>query len=277
VSSKDLQLAHANGRVKLTLDSRRAEIRGIAVWLSHAVVLHQGTPHVSALDLQGVVRPLLQGVPRPSTAPRVRTICIDPGHGGHHVGYQVGPNQEKRATLVWAKDLGDRLRRAGFNVVYTRARDVYVDVGERPEIAHRRRADLFISLHFNSDGGGNGARGVETYCLTPAGARSTNDRGEGGDLERRPGNKNDAKNLLLAHAIQRSLVTRLGFEDRGVRRARFAVLRTAEMPAVLVEGGFLSDRAEAARILDPEFRGRMAQAVVTAIQEYKRAVEPSGS
>src|SRR6185436_15886135 len=110
----------------------------------------------------------------------------------------------------------------------TRSSDSFVELPTRPFIANRADADLFVSLHFNSADAGS-ARGIETYCLTPALASSTNARGEGATTGSYPGNKQNEKNIALAYQMQKSLVKSLSAEDRGVRRARFAVLKTTAM------------------------------------------------
>jgi N-acetylmuramoyl-L-alanine amidase len=111
------------------------------------------------------------------------------------------------------------------------------------------------------------------YSLTPARASSTNAGGEGADTGPCPGNRHDSANMLLAYQLQRSLVRNLGSEDRAVRRARFAVLRTAQMPAVLIEAGFLSHPVEAKRIYSAEYRRKLAQAIVNGVLAYQRIVE----
>ena len=109
--------------------------------------------------------------------------------------------------------------------------------------------------------------------MTPARTSSTNARGEGASSGSYPGNRSDPKNLLLGYHVQRSLVHRLGMEDRGVRRARFAVLRTAEMPAILIESGFMTNPAEAKNIFNPTYRRQLAQAIVSGVVSYKRMME----
>jgi N-acetylmuramoyl-L-alanine amidase len=173
-----------------------------------------------------------------------------------------------------AQELGAQLKRAGFNASLTRTTDTFIDLPLRPDIARRRRADLFISLHWNSvDSGKNDVRGIETYCLTPTGAPSTNAGGEVIGAGTKPGNRFNEKNMFLAYLLERSLVRNLGASDRGVRRARFAVLRTAEMPAVLIEGGFMSHPVESRRIYDLAYQRQMARSIVEGILAYKRQVE----
>jgi N-acetylmuramoyl-L-alanine amidase len=204
---------------------------------------------------------------------KIKTICIDPGHGGKDPGNRVGWNQEKKYTLLLAQEVSTQLKTAGFNVVLTRRSDSFVDLPSRPELARARRADLFVSLHFNStEEARNQVQGSEVYCLTPAGAFSTNARGEG-DSRSVAGNRNDEKNMLLAYQIQKSILKNLGVEDRGVKRARFAVLRDTTMPAILVEAGFMSHPTEGKKIFNPAYRQQMARAIVEGILNYKQAVK----
>jgi N-acetylmuramoyl-L-alanine amidase len=134
---------------------------------------------------------------------------------------------------------------------------------------------LFISLHWNATTvGKNDVKGVQTYCLTPAGAASSNSGDDVSDVEAKPGNRNDRQNLLLAYDLQRALTHDLDADDHGVRRARFAVLCDAPMPAVLIEGGYMSHPVESRQIYDAGYRRRMAAAIVAGVQAYKHQVEP---
>jgi N-acetylmuramoyl-L-alanine amidase len=112
---------------------------------------------------------------------------------------------------------------------------------------------------------------VEIFCCSPAGATSTNARGEG-DTRWVVGNRNDEKNMLLAYEMQRAYGKNLAVEDRGVKRARFQVLREATMPAILIEGGFMSHPSEGKKIYDPAYRKQMARAIVNGILGYKKVV-----
>jgi N-acetylmuramoyl-L-alanine amidase len=109
--------------------------------------------------------------------------------------------------------------------------------------------------------------------MTPAGAPSTNAHGERDNEEWSVGNRSNDKSMFLAYQMQKSLTRNLGVEDRGVHRARFAVLREAVMPAILIEGGFMSNPAEGRKIFDPAYRREMAKAVAAGIIAYKKAVE----
>jgi len=265
-------LTNAKARLQLLMDSREARVNGIQLWLLFPLVARSGEIFISRLDVENTLRPLLSPPALPA-GKKAKIICLDPGHGGKDSGNRVGFKPEKEFTLRLAFELRDQLRKAGFKVYLARYSDQFVDLPDRPAVARRHKADLFVSLHFNAaDGGRNDAKGAEVYALTPAGALSTNARGEGngGWVA---GNKFNANNLLLACEIQKSLVRRLEVEDRGVRRARFAVLRDATMPAALIEAGFMSHPTEGKKIFDAAYRRAMAQAIVDGITSYKRIVE----
>jgi N-acetylmuramoyl-L-alanine amidase len=164
------------------------------------------------------------------------------------------------------------LRRAGYTVSFTRTSDVFVELTSRAELANRRHADLFISVHFNSFRNSD-VRGVETYCLTPQGAASSNDPGGRGSKSAVAGNQNNAKNVALAYQIQKSILRGTGSEDRAVKRARYEVLREAEMPAVLIESGFMSNPAEAKKIYSATWRREVAAAIVAGVRGYRSVVE----
>ena len=268
-----LQLTNRRAKVLLTVDSREAEINGVAVWLLFPTVSRQGGLYLAQLDAQTTLQPILSP-PRNRPGASVKSVCLDAGHGGKDPGYRVGANQEKKYTLLLTQELRDQLTRAGMKVSLTRNSDAFVELPARPDLAKRRGADLFVSLHFNaSETSQNTVQGAEVYCLTPAGAPSTNKQGEGGGARSFPGNRFNDKNMFLAYQIQRSLTKGLGVEDRGVHRARFAVLRDAVMPAVLIEGGFMSHPTEGRKIFDPDYRREMARAIANGLLAYKRAVE----
>ena len=274
IPREQVKLTSPSVTLSVWADSRRMSFNGVNVWLAGPIVMRNGSTYIAAVDLATAIRPLLNPARNAPGRP-LRVICLDPGHGGKDPGNREGAQFEKRYTLLLAQELSDQLRKAGFKVFLTRTSDRFVDLPERIEMARRRKADLFVSLHFNSaDGpGGAGVRGSEVYCLTPPRTSSTNARGEGAQAGICPGNRFDSKNILLAYRIQRALLQRLGSEDRGVRRARFAVLRGAEMPAVLVEAGFMTHAAESRKIYDPAHRRQMATAILEGLQAYRNLVD----
>lgn len=272
--SREVLLTGPSTRIALQVDGMRAEVNRVALWLSYPVVASENQVYITSQDARGVLDALLQPHRLPPGR-RIRTICLDPGHGGKEPGQKSGTRLEKKYTLLLAQEVKALLVAAGFNVILTRRDDSYVDFPERTAIARRGGADLFVSLHYNAspDGGGD-AGGVEVYAMTPEGARSTNVSNDVGSLKAWTGNETDAENVLLAYQLQKSLLQRLpGTEDRGVRRARFMVLRLAEMPAVLIEGGFMSNSSDARWIFADAGRRKMAQAIVEGIQGYRRQLE----
>jgi N-acetylmuramoyl-L-alanine amidase len=270
-------LTNKTSRLEFDQDSADATINGIGVRLCHPVARGGA---ISELDLESTIRPLIFAPKH--AAKRITTICLDPGHGGKDTGYQVGrffPHNEKTYTLALALELRRQLAAAGFMVILTRETDVYPELSARPELANRRGADLFISLHFNSfPPDPASVQGPETYCITPVGAASSNDtEGIGASHGVCPANRVQDRSLLLAYQVQRALVRGLGVTDRGVRRARFEVLRTAQMPAILLEGGYLSHPGEGKRIFDEGWRKQMAAAIVRGILNYQKLTAPQGA
>jgi len=273
------EIAATNRTTRLVFDkdSNITQINGVHVALSFPVAVDKGTPLIAQFDLDNTVRPLL--FPSRYLEPkRIATICLDPGHGGKDTGNRVGgffSHNEKTYTLLLAQELHDQLRRAGFNVILTRTKDAYVDLPQRPALANRFGADLFVSLHFNAaPTSRNEVAGPETYCITPVGAASSNALGEGADHSPTTANRAEKKSLLFAYQIQKSLVQNLGVNDRNVRRARFAVLRDAQMPAILIEGGYMTNPTEGKRIYDAAWRRQMAAAIVKGILNYQNLAAP---
>ena len=272
--SRALRATNRSVRLNFTLSARQIELNGVTVWLSIPITPYRGRVYVATLDVRTALQPLLQPA-RGKPNQKLSVIALDAGHGGRQPGNQVGDRLEKTYTLLLARKVRSLLREAGFSVVMTRDSDVFVDLPERPAIARRKGADLFVSLHYNSvASGAESARGIEVYCLTPAGVPSTNSRAdEVAATQASPGNFNNSRNVLLAFQVQRALVKNLRPTDRGVRRARFSVLRTAEMPAILIEGGFMCDPEDAKDIFDSAGQAQLARAIVDGVLAYRRLVE----
>jgi N-acetylmuramoyl-L-alanine amidase len=275
----EIILTNRATRLVFDVDSAQAQINGVNVRLSFPIAGVRGVPLIAQLDLDTAVRPLIYP-PKISTK-KITTICLDPGHGGkdtgNHVGFGFFGHSEKTYTLLLALELRGQLQKAGFNVILTRSTDTYVDLPARPALANRRGADLFVSLHFNaSQTDKNDVAGPETYCITPVGAVSSNAHGENGEFGSAigtgptPANRLQNQSLLLAHQMEKSLVQNLDAPDRGVRRARFAVLRDAAMPAILIEGGYMTNPAEGKKIYDSAYRKQMAAAMVKGILAYQK-------
>lgn len=266
----ELVATNQTTRLVFDVDSHYVGVNGVQVALSFPVANQKGTVMVAQFDLDAAIRPLLY--PSRYVKPAsIQTICLDPGHGGKDAGNQASWHYEKVYTLALAAELRDQLRQAGFDVILTRSKDTYVELPDRPGLANRRGADLFVSLHFNATPvGKNEVEGPQTYCITPVGASSTDAQGEGSNHGPTVANRHEDESLLLAYQIQKSLVGVLDANDRGVRRARFAVLRDARMPAVLIEGGYMTNPYEGKKIYSTAYRHQMAAAIVKGILAYQK-------
>ena len=262
-------LGSKNGVMVLEIGSHEATWNGVEINLSFAPEIIDGEVFLHGLDLQKNLEPLLCA---PSlTFSTNRIIVIDPGHGGSNLGTTnvLDKRYEKEFTLDWAKRLKPLLETNGWTVFLTRTNDVYVTNSARVVFAEAHHADLFISLHFNAPGNGDPkARGLETYCITPTGMPSTLTRGFADPWsENLPNNAFDAQNLQLAVRVHSALLRATGMEDRGVRHSRFdTVLRGQNRPAILIEGGYLSNPHEAALIESAGYRQKLAEAVAGALR-----------
>jgi N-acetylmuramoyl-L-alanine amidase len=226
---------------------------------------------ISAMDVAKIVEPVLRP-DKISGARRIDTVVLDPGHGGDDSG-TLGPwGNEKKYALDVALTARENLLRAGFKVEMTRSGDENVALEERVAFANRFPNAVFISIHFNSASGGSG---VETYALAPAGVpsnASTENHLSSVDAKWYQGNVQDSTNIALAAAVHGSILSRVSVFDRGVRHARFHVLRDIKIPAVLVEAGFLSDPIEGAHIATVQYRQQLGAAIAQAVTSYDRAV-----
>jgi N-acetylmuramoyl-L-alanine amidase len=200
----------------------------------------------------------------------IRGVVIDAGHGGSDNGATSRLGNEKTYTLDTAYRLDAILRAAGLKTVFTRRTDVFVDLYERAHIASLYPDYCFVSIHFNS--AMEEARGLETYCLSPRGAASTSSAYlTRGDIQKLPGNDYDTQNILLASMVHSEII-RLNpgdaTADRGVKRARFVVIKQNVLPAILVEGGFVSNHMEAARVNRSDYRQSLAQAIARGVIRF---------
>ena len=217
----------------------------------------------------------------------VRRIVLDPGHGGKDPGARGrGGVKEKDVVLRVSRLLRDRLRQAGFEVVMTRERDEYLSLEERTDVANRLKGDLFISIHANASPNRK-TTGVETYLLDTRYDRQTARvaaRENGTSI----GQLNELQRILaslrlgyheryavrLAREIHESLLESLrgsyrGTSDLGVKHGPFLVLFMADMPAILVEVGFVSNRAEARRLSSKAFARAAAAGIANGIVRYR--------
>ncbi len=237
--------------------------------LSYPVIECDGHLCMSRMDLTKVVEPVMRPGKIKDTG-RIDTVVLDAGHGGHDMGAASPFGYEKDFAL----DVVVRARllflAAGFKVVLTRSNDTFITLYDRVKIANAQKNALFISVHFNAGGAGTG---LETYTLAPRGVPSMAADGPSiTDLTPCPGHQNDAENIALATATHAAMVVRSKMWDRGIKRARFVVIRDITIPGVLVEGGFQTNMVDAKVIALPAYRQQMAASLLQAVQNYRRAV-----
>lgn len=189
---------------------------------------------------------------RPQAAPtrlgqeRV-TVVLDPGHGGVDPGaVGIGGLQEKEVVMAITRHAAAALEAAGVAVIFTRQGDQSVDLQPRVDIAEAAQADLFVSIHANAISMARPeVNGVETYYYSERGAR-------------------------LAQILHRQVMQRINLGDRGVKQARFFVLRRTSMPAVLIETGFVTGAIDAPYLSDPSWQTTMGEAIAEGILTYLR-------
>ncbi|HTG44982.1 MAG TPA: N-acetylmuramoyl-L-alanine amidase [Verrucomicrobiae bacterium] len=266
--NKTVLLTNRWAKLTFLANSKRTTLNGLSFWISSPITVSGASVFIAERDLDKTIHPILYPE-KLSPGKRVRTILIAAGHGGKDPGYEINKEQEKKYTLLMAKALKEALVAAGFRVMLSRETDVFIDLPAQAAQANRVKADLFITIHYNA-AVDREPNGVETYCLTPAGATSTNG---GSPTPKSPGHRQDGFNPLLAYQIHKSLTSNCAFQDRGIRRAGFQVLREITMPGVLIEGGFLSNPVDAKKITSAAHRSTAARAIVDGILSYKRLVE----
>ncbi|HWP93406.1 MAG TPA: N-acetylmuramoyl-L-alanine amidase [Thermodesulfobacteriota bacterium] len=227
---------------------------------------------------------------------KVRTIVIDPGHGGHDSG-AVGPSglKEKDVNLDIAKELKRKIEQDGKNfgvtrVVLTRSDDRFIPLEERTGIARREKADLFVSIHCNA-AKNNHAYGIETYILSftkdpealaVAARENSTTRKSLSDLEDIVkkyllSSKIDESNRLATH-VQSSVINRVSqrydlVNNKGVKKAPFIVLIGADIPSILVETSFITNPREEKRLKDDRYISDIVDGIFAGIKKYSNEVE----
>jgi len=269
IDGRNVDLNNGKNEMQFHIDSREMLINGVRNWLSFPVFVHDGKIVVSRIDLAKTLEPQLRPNMIQKLA-RVRTVVLDPGHGGFDKGAISGYGYEKDYALDLARLLRPLLQAKGFRVIMTRESDVFLPLELRARIANATSDSIFVSLHFNATDRDPIASGFEIYSLTPRGAPSTYEDGLTlASVNVQNGTEEDAASVELSCCIYHSLLGQIGEFDRGIKRARFAVLRLTKIPAVLIEGGFLTERGESRLIANPEWRQKLADAICAGIDSYR--------
>jgi N-acetylmuramoyl-L-alanine amidase len=262
-----VSLSNRWNRITLNVDSRRAQINGVQLMLNQGVFKDDEGWRIDKTDVRKTLNPLLQPMEHLGGV-NAGVIVLDPGHGGTDTGCHGSLNRhEKEIALEISRQVFLDLVLKGYQVLMTRTGDTALTLTERTDRAREWKADLFVSIHLNSSASGE-ARGPETYVLAVPGYHSTNATPEGeADGKVNVGNQFDDANIILGHAVHAELAREVR-TDRGLRRARFQVLRDAPCPAVLVECGYLSNAEEEKRLVNPVTRDRIAASISRGIDAY---------
>lgn len=217
-------------------------------------------------------------------------VVIDAGHGGKDPGAGIGELKEKALTLALAQALRDELlKKGGVRVALTRSDDTYLFLGERPAIARKLGADLYISIHADSTEGENGALGATVYTLSAKGSNEVADRiaARENAADRINGVKLDDQSsdvsAILVDLSQREaqarseefarLILREGrglmpFKEEEPQSAAFAVLKSPDIPSVLFETGYINNTEDVARLTSPRGRQNFAETLARAIKVF---------
>ncbi|MGM0439913.1 MAG: N-acetylmuramoyl-L-alanine amidase family protein [Chlamydiota bacterium] len=179
----------------------------------------------------------------PSLSP---TIIIDPGHGGKNLGAQGNKGQyiEKNLNLTTAYMLKKHLHKMGYSTLMTRNNDTFISLSKRAKIANKTKAQVFVSIHYNWAPTPE-AEGIEVFYF-----------------------RKSSSGRKLAQNTLDKIITSTQVPSRGIKPSNFYVLRNTKMPAILVEGGFLSNSKDLKRVADPNYLNLIAWGVACGIKEY---------
>ena len=183
-------------------------------------------------------------IPSTLMAKNFRYVIIDPGHGAHDRGASHGQVYEKHLALDTALRLEYYLKKKGIRTKMTRRRDVFVSLPGRVSFGNRYRNSIFVSIHYN-----------HTWKRDPSGLETFHYGSEG---------------KKLATHVQKGISSKLNTPNRGVKYARFYVLRHSKHPAILVECGFVSNSRERTRMKKAWYRQSLAEGIGEGILKYKR-------
>ena len=227
------------------------------------------------------------------------TVVLDAGHGGQDAGAVGAFSKEKNINLRYALAVGDLIKKnhPDVKVIYTRNKDVFVNLNERARIANKAKADLFISIHTNASKN-RSANGMETFTL---GVSRSKENMEVAMLENSvilleddyekkyegfDPNSTDSyimfefmkdqymdRSITCADLIQQKIVAASKRNNRGVRQAGFLVLRATTMPSVLIELGFISNREEEKYLNNTDNQAKICKAIYQAFTDYKHEID----
>lgn len=179
-------------------------------------------------------------------------IILDPGHGGSDEGAKIHYFMEKRLTLMTTLLVRKYLEEMGYRVIMTRSKDVFIPLHRRASIANKTKAVLFASIHYNSSPSSE-AHGIEVFY------HSSSDT------------KRAKESRALASSVLGELITHTNALSRGVKSGNFHVIRETSMPAILIEGGFMTNQEERTNLRDKRYLEKISKGIATGIDKYLKA------
>jgi N-acetylmuramoyl-L-alanine amidase len=248
-----VKITKGGATVQLTAGQNYILYQTSKIYLSHEFNFASKSICVSHEDYLKVLVSLLAINLISEKTSALKTIVLDPGHGGKDPGATNGRLNlfEKTLALQIATLLKAELVKRGYVVVLTRESDIFIELKDRP--AKAKNADLFVSIHLNS-ATNSSAQGTEIYTLE----RNKN----------LPGNAFDSCNLIAAYSILSAFEKATNSINRGIKMAKFAVLKSLACPGVLVEVGFINNDVEAKKLVDVDFQKKIVQGLVDGIVKY---------
>ena len=244
---------------------RRLEIQDALYWMNGPLVYLDEEWQITKVDLEKTLAPLVTKFERGTTT-RPFVVVLDPGHGGHDPGAVEGEYLEKDIVLDVSRILQAKLQAQGITVALTRTNDTYIALEERPILARQLQASVLVSIHANRTHS-SFANGIESFILPAPGFPGTSNS-SAPRHQSLTANRFDPQNLLFANALHRAMINDTRAVDRGIKRERFAVLRDAPCPAVLIEIGFMSNPTDLANLLDPDWINTLTDALRDGILAY---------
>ena len=217
-------------------------------------------------------------IERPAPPPKIATnepfplVVLDPGHGGQDSGAMCGGMMEKELTLDVAHRVERRLQDAGIQTLMTRGGDNYVSLADRAAMANRVRDCILISIHFN-EGNKPVSTGIETYYAEHQVTAGTFLASWLPFLQRIASDTSNLESQSLAGFIQDALVARTHAVNRGTKTQQFFVLANVRHPAVLVEGGFISNKEDINKLANADYREEIAAAINDGIVHYREVLK----
>lgn len=252
-------------RLEFGPGERELKLQGYKLQLSKPYRYSEtGDLLLSQEDVSKLLDPILRPV-YITNRQEVKTVVIDPGHGGHDVGVRSAAIRESDFTQLIARALAEELRKRHYTVILTQDSNSFRSNQQRAEITRRQDNAIFISLHLNS--GRSDTRGIQTYTTAPA---AFNEHPV-------PGNEHDAANIALAFALHSALISQTGATDAGIKRSHFSLLSSLNCPAALVELGYATNEEDCAALNSEAYRQTLCTALADGIDTFAAAMKPDAA